>query len=52
LALGDLPLAIQYPSLYNILRLKNVLAADVLSAVPLNIKFRRALTGNKWDTLV
>jgi hypothetical protein len=47
--LGDLPLAIQYPSLYNIVRRKNVLVADVLSVAPLNIEFRRALTRNKWD---
>jgi hypothetical protein len=50
--LGDLPLAIQYPSLYNIVRRKNVLVADVLSVAPLNIEFRRALTGNKWDTWI
>jgi hypothetical protein len=46
--LSDTPLAHQYPPLYNIVRRKNVLVADVLSNAPLNIEFRRTLTGNKW----
>jgi hypothetical protein len=46
--LGDTPLALQYPSLYNIVRRKNVLVADVLSNNPLNIEFRRSLNGNRW----
>jgi hypothetical protein len=50
--LGDLPLAILYPSIYNIVRQKNVLVADVLSVALLNIEFRRALTENKWDTWI
>jgi hypothetical protein len=50
--LGDAPLASQYPSLYNIVRRKNVLVADVLSNTPLNIEFRRTLTGNKWDAWI
>jgi hypothetical protein len=29
-------------------RRKNVLVADVLTGVPLNIEFRRTLTGNNW----
>jgi hypothetical protein len=37
--LGEQPLAQQYPSLYNIVRRKNVLVADVLTGVPLNIEF-------------
>ena len=45
--LGDVPLAEQYPLLYNIIRRKNVLVADVLAQSPLNIEFRRTLTGNK-----
>ena len=49
--LGDEPLAAQYQSLFNIVRHKNVLVADVLAnAPPLNIEFRRALTGNKWTS--
>ena len=46
--LGNTPLAAQYPSLYNIVRHKNVVVNDVLSHNPLNIGFRRVLTGNKW----
>ena len=38
--LGDSPLAIQYPSLYNIVRYKNVLVAHVLSQAQPNIQFR------------
>jgi hypothetical protein len=30
-------------------RQKNVLVADVLTGVPLNIEFRRTLTGNNWE---
>ena len=47
--LGDTPLSVQYPSLFNIVRNRNILVADVLSnAPPVNIEFRRALTGSKW----
>ena len=46
--LGDAPLAEQYPSLYAIVRHKNVVVNDVLSHAPLNIGFTRTLTGNKW----
>ena len=46
--LGDEPLAVQYPLLYNIVQRKNVLVADVLSQNPLNIVFRRTLSENKW----
>ena len=47
--LGNEPLATQYLSLFNIVRHKNVLVADVLANTPpLNIEFRRALTRNKW----
>ena len=35
--LGDTPLSSQYPSLFNIVRHKNVLVADVLANNPLNI---------------
>jgi hypothetical protein len=44
-----------YPSLYNITRKKNVTVASVLSTVPLNVSFRRALVGNNlnlWLQLV
>jgi hypothetical protein len=47
--LGDTSLAQQYPSLYNIVQRKNVLVANVLANAPLNIVFRRVLSGNKWN---
>ncbi|WVZ72675.1 hypothetical protein U9M48_021095 [Paspalum notatum var. saurae] len=52
---GHLPLKIQYPSLYNIARKKNVTVSSVLSSIPLNIFFRKALVGEKlqkWKKLV
>ncbi|WVZ49290.1 hypothetical protein U9M48_000659 [Paspalum notatum var. saurae] len=52
---GHLPLKIQYPSLYNIARKKNVTISSVFSSIPLNISFRRALVGEKhqkWERLV
>jgi hypothetical protein len=42
----------QYPTLHNIVRTKEVLVADVLSLVPLNIRFNRILIGEKWDAWV
>jgi hypothetical protein len=48
--LGDTPLADQYPSLYNIVRTKHVLVADVRSNVALNIRFNRTLTRNRWNS--
>jgi hypothetical protein len=30
-------------------RRKNVLVADVLTGVPLNIEFWRTLSGNNWE---
>ena len=49
--LGTRPLAEQYPSLYNIAQRKQVSVANVmLQAPPLNIGFRRALTGDKWTS--
>jgi hypothetical protein len=47
--LGDTPLALKYPSLYNIVQRKNVLVANVLGQTPLNIGFRRLLNDNKWN---
>ncbi|WVZ63094.1 LOW QUALITY PROTEIN: hypothetical protein U9M48_012759 [Paspalum notatum var. saurae] len=52
---SHLPLKIQYPSLYNIARKKNVTVSSVFSSIPLNISFRRALVGEKlqkWEELV
>jgi hypothetical protein len=45
----------QYPSLYNIVRRKSDTIAKVLNRVPLNVSFRRQLTGNNlvlWHNLV
>jgi hypothetical protein len=50
--LGDTSLAHQYPFSYNIVQLKNVLVAQVLALVLLNIGFKRSLTSNKWNVLL
>jgi hypothetical protein len=50
--LGDTPLATQYPNLYVIARTKHVLVADVLSHAPLNIRFNRTLTRDRWNSWV
>jgi hypothetical protein len=51
--LGDTPLATQYPSLYNTARTKHGLVGEVLSNVPLNIRFNRTLTRwNSWVSLL
>jgi hypothetical protein len=47
--LGKDPLMVKYPSLYKIVRKKNMLVAQVLSTTPLNVSFRRALVGDSWD---
>ena len=46
--LGDNPLSMQYPSLYNIVRHKNILVANALAGGQVNIQFRRSLVGDKW----
>jgi hypothetical protein len=50
--LGESPLASQYSTLYNIIRTKNVLVADVLSQVPLNTRLNGHLIGDKWDAWI
>jgi hypothetical protein len=40
---------LKYPNLYRIVRKKNVSVAQVLSIIPLNVSFRRALVGDNWD---
>uniref|UniRef100_A0A8I6XUJ7 Reverse transcriptase zinc-binding domain-containing protein n=1 Tax=Hordeum vulgare subsp. vulgare TaxID=112509 RepID=A0A8I6XUJ7_HORVV len=47
--LGDTPLALQYPLLYNIAQRKEDYISMVLQSVPLNMQFRRALVGARWD---
>jgi hypothetical protein len=46
--LGELPLAQQYPSLYNIVHHRNVLVSIVLADTPLIISFRRGKTNHKY----
>ena len=47
---GNLTLKEQYPSLFNLAQQKNVTVHDVFNgAPPLNISFRRALIGDRWD---
>ena len=46
--LGNTTLAARFPSLFSIVRHKNVLVAQVLENNPLNIEFRRVLTGQRW----
>jgi hypothetical protein len=52
---GDKPLKVKYPSLYNIVRDRHATVSKVLTTIPLNIHFRRALVGNNlldWLNLV
>ena len=39
-----------YPSLYQLMRKKNVTVAEVLGREPLNASFRRALVGDNLDS--
>ena len=41
------PLSYKFLNLFNIVRKKHVIAAEVFSTIPLNVSFRRALIGNK-----
>ena len=45
--IGDKTLKEAYPSLYSIARNKSDTVAKIISSVPFNISFRRALTGNR-----
>jgi hypothetical protein len=47
--LGKEPLSVKYPTLYNLVRKKNMSVAQVLGTTPLNVSFRRALVGVNWD---
>jgi hypothetical protein len=46
--IGREPLMTKFPSLYNIVRKKNASVTQVLSTIPLNVSFRRALVGDNW----
>jgi hypothetical protein len=47
--LGETPLALEYPFLYNIVQRRDAYVATVLQSNPLNIQFRRTLAGNRWE---
>ena len=47
--LGETLLALQYPSLFNIVQRREAYVATVLQSNPLNIQFRRTLAGNRWE---
>jgi hypothetical protein len=52
---GDKPLKVQYPNLYNIVRDPHANVSKIMATIPLNISFRRALVDNKlrdWLSLV
>jgi hypothetical protein len=52
---GDKPLKVVYANLYQIVRKKSATVAEVLCTTPLNVAFRRALTGlnlASWYRLV
>jgi hypothetical protein len=52
--LGNLAFKDKYPSLYSIVRRKSSTIASVISSVPLNVSFRRALVGHNltyWHEL-
>ena len=48
--LGETPLALQYPTLYNIVQRKGDYVGIVLQTIPLNIQFVRTLVGERWTT--
>jgi hypothetical protein len=50
--LSNSPSASQYPSIYNTISHKNVLAVDVLQRRPLNIGFTQVLSNDKWETQI
>ena len=53
--LGNEPLKLKYPTLFNIVRRKHDTVANILQTTPLNFSFRRALLGNNlenWNRIV
>ena len=46
--LGETPLAVQYPTPYNIVQRKEDYVGIVLQTIPLHIQFRRVLVGERW----
>ena len=47
--LGETLLAVQYLTLYNIVQRKEDYVGTVFQMIPLNIQFRRALVGERWN---
>jgi hypothetical protein len=47
--LGNAPLSVQYPGLFNKVARRNVRVADVLNQPTLNITFNRILRGSTWE---
>jgi hypothetical protein len=53
--LGQRPLCESYPQLFTVARKPHATVNSVLSALPFNLSFRRALVGDKvieWQALV
>ena len=53
--MGSKPLREQFPNLFNIFNYPRDIVVNVMNKNPLNISFRRALTGDKltsWHNLV
>ena len=48
--LGETPLALQYPTLHNIVQRKEDYVGTVLQTIPFNIQFEHALVGERWTT--
>src|SRR4051812_15242028 len=48
--LEETPLAIQYPIIYNIVQRKEDYVGTIFQPTPLNIQFRRALVGERWNS--
>ena len=46
--LRETPLAVQYPTLYNIVQHKEDYVGTDFQMIHLNIQFRRALVGERW----
>jgi hypothetical protein len=53
--LGNQPLKLKFPSLFNVVRRKQDTVAAVLNSTPPNVSFRRVLRGqnlNNWNRIV
>ena len=53
--LGNQLLKLKFPSLFNIVYMKQDTVAAILNSTPLNVSFRRALRGqnlNSWNRIV